>query len=366
MVFEAFSWPHGIIWTLLCFSSLLQVGYIAGYPKQDAPVIQGASSNYIGGTIFLGYIVAALVLTGLIVQSLFGSYKQVKAHHNGSSIPREKLLYIFVAFATTSFAVLSYNMLSFLIVSYQSWCQIRGFAFSTMSSTEIFTSIKMWTFTSTLFLDFAKALCSTEQGYWWVMQALMGTMVTNIVVSFAGQRHGVKDLNYYFLIGQILPISYSQNLFSIALVLKAALGAKKRGSREESPSSSESSLIVLVIGYRFALEVLPRIADSTMFIMAIISTRTLLYAASQTSFASTSLEKHYISGFILAFGSCLLVRLINIMVLGKNPLTADILAVAQSPAVSALGLDLVLWICSTLALWRSGLLDSKIEAAKGE
>lgn len=362
MISQALSWPHGITWTLLCLSSLLQVGFITGYPKQSKPSLPGASSNYIGGTIFLGYIVAALVLTGLILQSLSRSYKQVKARNNGT-LPRQTALYVFAGLAATSFAVLSYNMLFFLIVSYQSWCQVRGLAFSTMSTTEAITSIKDWTFTSTLFLDFARALCSTEQGYWWVMQALMGTMVTNIVMSSAGQRYGVENMEYYFLIGQILPISYAQNLFSVALALKAASGGKPSGSKNKQ-ANSDSSLIFLAIGYRLAIEVLPRIADTTLFLMAVISTRTLLYAVSKTTFSSTRIEKDYISGFMLALGSCVSVLLIGSIVLGRDAPTVDILAVVQSFAVSALGVDLLLWIGSTLALWSSGLLDQSGEAEK--
>ena len=78
------------------------------------------SSNVFGAIIFFAYIVAAIVLSLFIVNSLYGIRSGRATTPNTKSVSTAKLQKL-VALAVLSFSVLSYHMLSFLIFSYGQW-----------------------------------------------------------------------------------------------------------------------------------------------------------------------------------------------------------------------------------------------------
>lgn len=361
---------HGTLFMLVNLSSLLQLGFITGYPEQDVPLpsVDG-TTNYLGASIFIGYIVAALILTGRIIFSLQAQYEQVRQRRKDSEA-RDKGLGNLIILAILSFSVLSYNMLSFLILSYQEWCQARHLVISNMCVIDMLSSIWQWTVTSTLFLDFARSLCRTQAGYWWVMQGLMSTMVTNIVMSSMGQQYAIRNLSLYFLIGQILPISFAQNLFSIALVLAAAAGqgTKAHGKRYISGRSlTTPALYIIIILYRIMLDLLPRTSSTSPFIFLVLVTRLLLAAVTLITFTKPSLIcGSYLKGLMssVQYGLLcisagrILLRFTSASWFQSSSLQFDaLLGAAGNPAMRAIGIDVLLWILSFKVLLDTSLVS---------
>lgn len=140
--------------------------------------------NYAGAALFIGYIIAALVLTGLITRTLYDTYRAVINDHD-----RKTTLKIFAGLTLTSFSVLSYHMLSFLIVSYTSWRMKNQPDLQGDGVYPLVQSIWQWTTTSTLFLDFAKDLCNVEKSHvWpWSETALVSTLLSFFYMSAAGK-----------------------------------------------------------------------------------------------------------------------------------------------------------------------------------
>lgn len=148
----------------------------------DAQVTQ--STNYAGAAIFILYIIAALILTSLIILELLKSYNAIPNTSASTSMSSSnafrRTIHIFTLLALLSFTILSSNMLSFLLLSYSWWNQshIRGAI--TLSS------IWEWTTTSSLFLDFARELCRDGLTFKWSGEALAATMVANVFMSAVG------------------------------------------------------------------------------------------------------------------------------------------------------------------------------------
>jgi hypothetical protein len=343
---------HGLLWTVINTSSLLSAGFIHGYPEQSSIPGKGAGfTNYFGAAIFIGYMIAALILTGLIIQSLRRSYNEVTMKNHGR-IFNHGLLYAYIAAASLSFAVLSYTMLSFLIASYQEWCHARYIVPSSIPAVDLISSIWQWTTTSTLFLDFARSLCSTQAGYYWVMQALLGTMITNITMSSAGQRYAVPDLQYYFMIGQILPISFAASLFSIAAVIAVSGPKKEIKSVRLLPTTT---LIPILIAYRLMLELLPRKASSSDFMLLVGATRLLLYLTSLVHFPATwAFEKQYERAHLTSTIGCMAVLGFASFLSGAGSLDISLRHARENPAVAALGVDYMLLLASLTLLPRLG------------
>jgi len=350
---------HGLLWTVINTSSLLSAGFIYGYPEQTSiPAKDASFTNYFGAAIFIGYMIAALILTGLIIQSLRRSYNEVTTKHRGRML-NYGLLYAYIGAASLSFVVLSYTMLSFLIASYQEWCYDRRIEISTLTTVDLTSSVWRWTISSTLFLDFARSLCSTQAGYYWVMQALLGTMITNITISSAGQRYAVPNLRYYFLIGQILPISFAANLFCVATVIAASSPKSEIDERRATIAPRllpTTVLIPVLIVYRLMLELLPRRASSSDFIFLVGITRLLLYLNSLVRFPATwALDNQYERAHLVSTFGCLAALGIAKLLSEAESFDASLRHARETPAVAALGVDYILLLTSYALLPRSDL-----------
>lgn len=192
------------------------------------------TENIVGATIFIAYILAALLFTTLILRNLYFAYKAIKASHR----PLNRFeLSLYAAQSAISFGFLSVNMLLVLIRSYQSWSlhhdiPLPGFT-SLMSGRDL--HLWHWAKTSTLFQDFARDLCADVFQFWWTQSALLLSLLFSVFMAiegkllkealpaflnmFSGSKRQIGNLLYYFILEQILPLSFTQNLFFVAVLL---------------------------------------------------------------------------------------------------------------------------------------------------
>lgn len=163
--------------------------------------------NYSGAFVFLLYILLALIFSNLVVRSLQDAYRRLDVATKRSSTFRTRFnLHANIAFV--SFSLLSFNMLSFLIVSYRTWLKESQATFGV-------STIWQWTITSTLFLDFAHAICASSAAYFWVQQALLATLLSALYIRVQGQfapfvcQYTVPGLNSTFALAfDPTPLSY--------------------------------------------------------------------------------------------------------------------------------------------------------------
>ena len=169
-------------------------------PQVDVP----STTNLLGALLFSAYVTLAILLTGLITYNLYCTYHaslvaNLKSSDNqGRS--EGKHLQLFALLAALSFAVLSYHMMHFLILSYAAWSTEKqthlperlssegGFTV-TGNSPGTDLHIWYWLSTSTLFLDFAEIICQDSAKYWWTQQALLITMACCFFMSIEGPSH---------------------------------------------------------------------------------------------------------------------------------------------------------------------------------
>jgi hypothetical protein len=138
--------------------------------------------SYIGAAIFLSYIVLALYATIAIVISLYSQYAQL--YHDASKdseavktakAARSRHIKIYTFLASVSFAVLSYNMLMFLVTHYFDYI---GATHRTLE--EVDGRVGTWMLDSTLFQDFANELVADKMSATWCQFAILGTWWWNI------------------------------------------------------------------------------------------------------------------------------------------------------------------------------------------
>ncbi|RMZ68799.1 hypothetical protein GMOD_00002651 [Pyrenophora seminiperda CCB06] len=152
--------------------------------------------SYIGTTIFLSYILAALYSTSKITFSLHKQYTSLfhtptPDNSNGNlkaaKAARARHIKIYAFLASISFATLSYHMLMFLITHYLEWSGARNLSVNDVTVEKL----KRWMVASTLFHDFAQDLVKDASNAVWTQAAILGTWFWNIYMGQKGKERGV-------------------------------------------------------------------------------------------------------------------------------------------------------------------------------
>ena len=165
---------------------------------------QSTIHNLLGTFLFLGYIVAALFFTGLITSDLLFAFKRFSHQTSPKSDDGSTFQHVItlVCFASFSFAILSFNMISFLLGSYQAKCDglnlcrpenVSWGALGDLKAWKTtFRHIKKWMLHSTLFQDFAEMITMTPGRVSWTQGTLLLTMVWHRSMAIEGKILGIN------------------------------------------------------------------------------------------------------------------------------------------------------------------------------
>lgn len=339
--------------------------------------------NYFGAAIFWLYILAALVFSGVVIYTIFT--------HPDLKRPRKQQYstdaILFSSLACISFGTLSYNMLNVLIQSYVSW-SAQPVALDELKANDIWR----WSVESTLFQDFGKAIVASGARQMWTQAALIATMsvclfmgAEGMLVSlevhlFTADRHmlghgrRVPGLWAFFCLAQILPISFTQNLFYLALLRLPRTGEKVTAPR--------LPIFVTLLVYSACLvcACLVCAGRSDLWLLpSILTARVALFAP--LLLCNVRLTKHVVRIKVLDVWEMQKMLAANALHTGcwwlytfpKDELTLQqmLQSVFEHPAVSSLGCDFIICILSFAAwTWRyscreglSGRADTEVKSS---
>ena len=215
----------------------------------------GKQINYLGAAIFWLYIAAALFFSTLVIHTII-----TIGTSNLSQRRHFRDVKIFSALACISFVTLSYNMLNVLIESFSAWHEQQN-----VSGRLGLADIWRWSIESTLFQDFGEAIMAPTFQQIWTFSALVATMSVCLFMSIEGiagrhnpidhrqtadktvlgKRRHVPRLWAFFCLSQILPISFVQNLFYLALL--------RLPQTEHRVGAPWNQTISMVVVYSFSL-----------------------------------------------------------------------------------------------------------------
>ncbi|KAI7159145.1 hypothetical protein KC349_g4362 [Hortaea werneckii] len=323
-------------------------------------------TNYLGAALFWSYILAALAFTGLAIHTILNinpTTTRLKIHDDAKLLARS--LRLFTCLATLSFATLSANMLHVLIHSFQHWHSALPptHPIPTEPTTWLISQISSWSTSSTLFQDFASAILASPARRIWTLSELGMAMSVCLHMGLEGRRRQMPTLYVFFALGQILPVSFAQGLFYLAVLrLDGVEAERSRSEGHGRDGGREKGLIVIpspawVAGTCLAYGVCIAAAcwlNETAFLMPLVLVARLLLLAPRflplRSYADDSVTVRAVQGALpLSF----------LVMVGYASLTAILdddhglsipRALFSHPAVSSLGCDAVLSVIS-LALW---------------
>jgi hypothetical protein len=348
---------------------------------------QQSQDNVLGAVIFFSHILAALSLTGLISSDLVKAFKAF-SNLKANTSQRHGLVLVFTAFAAISFSSLSYHILNILISSYVDWAKNTNISLSPSFfgalGDDSFSLLNIWAWarSSTPFQDFAEVVCNDAVRFWWTQQALLLSIGWNtfmviegrhwprqldlgINLTAAGTKCDIPRLWAYFLLDQILPVSFTLNLFCIALLL-----APPPKTEKKIYATSPLLQIVSLLAYFYAVSQAPANVGTPSFLPTVIATRALLFApylvlapSSKLSWLTPvgrsasrrTLHEAYQPAWrmILVCTAVMYVRQYRVVLADnyKSAIWEGFRTLNDVPAVSALAYDYILGLGSLYVFW---------------
>ncbi|KAH6629171.1 hypothetical protein C7974DRAFT_412990 [Boeremia exigua] len=248
-------------------------------------------NNYIGSTLFISYIVAALYLTATISYSLYTKYTNV-FHSGSSSSPsnskqkateavknaRARHIKIYTALALISFTSISWHMLSFLITSFLDWNNYLPRNIFTALSDHAPQKLKTWMLETSLFNSFAVQLVADGESAIWTQLALLATWAWNLWLAHKARQYNFTPTQIlpFIVLGQTLPISFTAALFIIHLHLSAPDLVGQKQQHPEQPNRPIASPLIPSILLNALLLAQPPLRSHPNFSFLVLAERVLL------------------------------------------------------------------------------------------
>ncbi|KAK5112949.1 hypothetical protein LTR62_003771 [Meristemomyces frigidus] len=306
-----------------------------------------APSNYIGATIFWLYILLALTLTATVIHTLL-TFRPTTQDNASQPSPRERATTRFIWLAALSFMTLSLNMPSVLVQSYglsKPQRQNRYLPRDPVQYLELVNDLYVIprfrgshrSGPGDFSMDIKRTVCYDGR-----------------VLVHGGYRRQIPRLWAFLALAQILPISFVQNLFYLALLRVPT------GSRKVSPR--HWSTISVVVCYCLGVSAAPRFAGTAALMPLIITARLLLFvqmALVRTGTGTTDADLvRRVQRLLVAMTVMLTLRQAYVA-LHAYTVTEIGKALVSHPAVSSLGFDFVL---STMSFGAWMLTELPVES----
>ncbi|KAG7088527.1 hypothetical protein E1B28_012510 [Marasmius oreades] len=182
-----------------------------------------------------GYIVAILILLTVVLKSI----PWIQLSHR-------RIGYLFVFLAFCSFLHTFYYILVFYTASFTEY-EARAGVFSP----DLGKRITVWLAQASLFEEARLKASARSVNWWWSEQICTYAIGPWTVFLFVeGQRHQIRHLWAYMLLGQLVAVSVPANLFYLALVLSGREfkpGTFKRGPAMPSVTTKAPPLLWISI-----------------------------------------------------------------------------------------------------------------------
>jgi len=316
-------------------------------------------TNLFGALVFWSYIIAALAFTTTVLITIYRLPGASSRH-----------VWTFSALAFFSFATLSANMLHVLIQSYTLWAA-QQFRHQSILGTVSPSNIWHWSISSRLFRDFGEAIVANDVRFLWTQSALLATNSVCLFMGAEGLRLRIPTLWSFFALSQILPISFAQNLFYIAVL--------RTPKTQTEIAFSQNTTIRITTAYCVCLLAAPYTAEGPYLIPTILVARVLLLLPMilprekprvHPNQAKLSKEEGTSLNFTHAFAQSVLAVLAAVMTAyrayilfsrGASPHDVEV-ALVSHPAVTALGWDFLVCVISFM-VWSWTRRQAKTKVA---
>ncbi|KAJ5931090.1 hypothetical protein N7466_006583 [Penicillium verhagenii] len=182
---------------------------------------------------------------------------------------------LFLLLAAFSLATTWYYMFAFFRYSYQDWK--AGHDLTRQASIDLepwLVKLELWLRDRKLFREAWESVSETPAKFWWSGQIFLWTIGWSLFLGFMGRRYNISSVWVYMLLGQIVAISFAQNLFFATVLASGPASNRPRRPSWTPPAVLEFAPVVISF---LSAAVIPFVANTPYFMPVLAVPHLLLF-----------------------------------------------------------------------------------------
>ncbi|KAJ5121754.1 hypothetical protein N7526_008691 [Penicillium atrosanguineum] len=232
--------------------------------------------------ILVSYITLAAALALNACRAIYKRYQARQKANDWASPARRTHFFIFAALAVLSLGATWFYMFAFFAHSYRNWEETRSVLDLQGAEVSISFKLELWLQKAKLFREAWETVIETPARFWWSGQIFLWTTGWSVFLGIMARRYRIAHVWAYMLLGQIVAISFAQNLFfATILVSRQPTSAEKEEGDELSKEFSWSpplySELLPVASSLLSTVAVPMVAHTKYFMALLLIPHLLLF-----------------------------------------------------------------------------------------
>ncbi|KAL4898382.1 hypothetical protein BDV59DRAFT_197292 [Aspergillus ambiguus] len=241
-----------------------------------APSLLAPPESYRSLRILIIYLSVCAGVAGVLCLRIYRQYKIRRYQLSWRAAYRNKFALI-LAIAGVDLYATWYHMIAYFVHSYRSWELRHNDAQRVAIATEPFLSrCELWLRDTSLFWESWESVSESAERSWWSGQIFLWTVGWSLFLGVMGRRYNCSHVWAYMLLGQIVAISFAQNLFAATLLVSTPLQQQK----QQNPQSWSPPLVLevapLVVSLLSAV-IVPYVVNTPYFLPVLMVPHVLLF-----------------------------------------------------------------------------------------
>ncbi|KAJ5081494.1 hypothetical protein NUU61_009758 [Penicillium alfredii] len=217
--------------------------------------------------ILIAYLSLSASLALHACRSIYVRYKTRRMQNDWGNAQRRRQFALFAGLAALSLGTTWYYMFAFFAHSYRNWESGASLAITENYGPSLawISKVELWLQHTKLFREAWETVIETPARFWWsgqiflwttgwsVFLGTMGMVLVSLILwsmacishfSFAARRYRIPNPWIYMLLGQIVAISFAQNLFLATILVsrqQSSTPKSNRGSKDDGDHQDEGN-----------------------------------------------------------------------------------------------------------------------------
>ncbi|KAJ5168718.1 uncharacterized protein N7482_004312 [Penicillium canariense] len=188
------------------------------FSASTPPAGQPPQLSYRSLPILASYLILAGSLALNACRAIVVRYQARQKGKDWAHPQRRAHFLVFAALAALSLGATWYYMFAFFAHSYRNWEAEQSLADLADLEMSSFARLELWLQNAKLFREAWETVIETPARFWWSGQIFLWTTGWSVFLGIMARRYRIPHVWTYMLLGQIVAISFAQNLF-IATIL---------------------------------------------------------------------------------------------------------------------------------------------------
>ncbi|EPS33901.1 hypothetical protein PDE_08863 [Penicillium oxalicum 114-2] len=237
--------------------------------------------------ILAGYLILAASLAANACRIIYVRYHARRKQNDWDRSHGHAQFLLFALLAALSLGATWYYMFAFFAHSYRNWAASQTLIDLADAQVNMLTKLELWLQNAKLFREAWETVIETPARFWWSGQIFLWTTGWSVFLGVMARRFAIPHVWAYMLLGQIVAISFAQNLFFATILVSrrpipANVGGQKAGQIPKQDSTVVWSpplyLEILPVAISLISTVLvPTVAHTRYFMLLLLIPHLLLF-----------------------------------------------------------------------------------------